>query len=126
PRLLGQADALERTGDARPALVPGIILQAEGDVVGDPQPGQQARLLEDDADLLVRLADDRAVEHHPALGRRIEPGDGAQHGRLAAAAAADDDEDLARRHFGRDAVERAYAVGVDLADAVEDEHRSDS
>jgi hypothetical protein len=51
------------------------LLQAEADIVGDAQPGKQTRLLENDADLLVRRGDHRAVEHDLALGRRVEPRD---------------------------------------------------
>ena len=49
--LVGKADPRER---ARHLLAPDIgrqIGQAEADIVGDAEPGQQPRLLEDDADL---------------------------------------------------------------------------
>src|SRR5215510_1948751 len=80
PRLLGQADAVECARHARPSLRLRILLQAEADIVGDAQPGQQPRLLEHDADLLVRRGDHRPVEHDLALGRRVEPRDCPQHG----------------------------------------------
>ena len=121
-RLVGQADAVERARDARIALRLRAVLEAEADIVGDGEPRQQARLLEDDADLLVRRGDRHAVEHDLALGRRVEAGDGAQQRGLAAARAADHHDDLARRDVERDAVERAHAVGIGLADAVEHEH----
>ena len=123
PRLVGQADALERPRHAGISFLLRTLLQAEADIVGDPQPWQQARLLEDDADLLVRRGDHHAVEHDLALARRVEARNGPQHRGLAAAGAADDHEDFARSDVERNAVERAHPVGVGLADAVDHEHR---
>src|SRR5262249_20621797 len=100
------------------------LLQAEADIVGDAQPGKEPRLLEHDADLLMRRGDHRPVEHDLALGRRVEPRDRPQHGRLAAAGAADGGENLAGRDRERAASEGARAVGVGLADAIENEHRA--
>ena len=96
-RLLGQADALERARDALAAFGLRPILQSEADIVGDREPRQQPRLLEDDADLLVRRGDGHAVEHDAALARRVEARHRAQQRGLAAARAADDGDDLARR-----------------------------
>src|SRR6516164_874551 len=124
PRLLGQADAVERARHARPSFRLRILFQAKADVVGDTQPGKQTRLLENDADLLMRRGNHRPVEHDLALGRRVEPRDRAQHGRLAAAGAADGDENFTGRDREREPVERAHAVGVGLADAIENEHRA--
>ena len=51
------------------SFLPRATLEAEADIVGDAQPRQQAGLLEDDADLLVRRGDGRAVERdRPWLG----------------------------------------------------------
>src|SRR5262249_18956297 len=136
PRLLGQADAVERARHARPSLRFRILLQAEADIVGDAQPGKQPRLLEHDADLFMRRGDHRPVKHDLALGRRVDTRDRPPHGRLAAAGAAtkhgrraaagaaDGDENLARGDREREAVERAHAVGIGLADAIENEHRA--
>src|SRR5262249_28669827 len=88
------------------------------------QPGEQAGPLEPDADLFMRRGDHRPAEHHLALGRRVETRDRPQHRRLAAAGAADGDENLARGDREREAVERAHAVGIGLADAIENEHRA--
>ena len=67
-RLVGQADARERSARrARSRSAFGQSFEAEADIVGDLQPRQQARLLEDDADLLVRRRDPLAVEHDAAL-----------------------------------------------------------
>ena len=123
PRLVGQADPVERTRHAHASFQLRVPLQAEADIVGHVQPREQPRLLENDADLLVRRGDDGAVEHHPPLGRRVEPGDRPQHCRLAAAGAADGDEDFPGRDRERNAVERAHPVGISLADAIENEHR---
>ena len=65
--LVGEADARQRLGDALRRSALGPVLEAEADIVGDRQPRQQPRLLEDDADLLVRRGDRRAVEHDRAL-----------------------------------------------------------
>ena len=75
----------------------GQPLQAEADIVGDPQPRQQARLLEDDADLLVRRGDDRRRRARPCLGSACRARKSPAAGGLAAAGAADDDENFARR-----------------------------
>ncbi len=123
PRFVGQADAVERARHAHPSFRSRILLQAEADIVGDAQPRKQARLLKDDADLLVRRGNDGAVEHDPPLGRRVESRNRPQHRRLAAAGATDGDENFAGRNSERDAVERAHPVGIGLADAIENEHR---
>ena len=53
-RLVGEADAVELARDALGALRPRPVREAEADIARDREPGQQARLLEHDADLLVR------------------------------------------------------------------------
>src|SRR5262249_34373053 len=108
--------------DALAAFAPRPALDAEADIVGDRKPRQQPWLLEDDADLLVRLGHRAAVEHHLPLGRRIEARDGAQQRGLAAARAADHRDDLAGLHLERDAVERPHAIGIGFADALKTEH----
>src|SRR5690348_502133 len=96
--------------------------QSEADVVGDAEPGEQPRLLEYDADFLVRLGNGRAVEDDRALCRLVEAAHEPQQRRLAAARAADDDRDLARLDFERDVVHRAHAVGISLPYMVESKH----
>ena len=76
PRLLGQADALERVGDARVALRLRPVGEPEADIVGDREPRQQPRLLEHDADLLVRRRDRRRRRACTVPWRRpVEAGD---------------------------------------------------
>src|SRR6202030_935814 len=83
---------------------------------------QQARLLENDADLFVRRHDALAVEHHGAFARRIEAADGAQQCRFAGARAADHGDDFAELDVERHAAERMHAIGISFADAFECEH----
>ena len=64
------------------------------------------------------------IERHRARGGAIEPGDGAQQRRLAAAGAADDGDDLAELDLGGKALQRMHAVGIGLADAIEREHQA--
>ena len=69
--------------------------ESEADIVGDRQPGQEARLLEHDADGWMRLVDRRAVDSDRAVGRRVETGEEAQQRALATARTADHRDDLA-------------------------------
>ena len=78
PGFVGEADALERGRDALPPFRLRPVAETKADIVGNFQPGQQPRLLEDDADLLMRRADRLAVQEHRAFARRIESGDSAQ------------------------------------------------
>src|SRR5262249_55889243 len=64
-----------------------------------------------------------AIERDRSAARRIEAGDRAQHGRLAAARAADYDQDLAGYNAERNPFQRMHAVGIGLADMVEHKHR---
>ncbi len=121
--LVGEADARERGRDLLAPCAGGQVGQAEADIVGDAQPGQQPRLLEDDADLGMRRQDRGAIECHRARARAVEPGDGAKQRGLAAAGAADDGDDLAGTDLGGKALQRMHAVGIDLADLVEREHQ---
>ena len=54
--MLDEPDAAERVPDPVAALGGGAVVEPEADIVGDGQPGQEARLLEDDADRRMRLA----------------------------------------------------------------------
>ncbi len=121
-RLLSETDALERGGDALCPLGLRAIVQSEADIVGDLEPGQEPRLLKNNADLLVRRGDALAVEHDRAFARRVESADGAQQGRFAAAGAADHGDDLAKLDLERDSAERMHAVGIGFADAFEHQH----
>src|SRR4029078_9991609 len=100
------------------------MIEPESDVSGDGEQGQQPRLLEDHADLLVRGQNGLAVERDAALRRRVEAADGAQQGGLATARAADHGDDLADLDIERHAVERMHAVCIGLADAVDGEHQA--
>src|SRR3954469_1298488 len=69
--------------------------QPEGDVVPNGQPSEGRILLEDDADTLGYLADDRLpLEAHRTVGRFSKPGDELKQGGLAAAGRADDGKEL--------------------------------
>jgi hypothetical protein len=70
----------------------------------------------------VRSRDHKAVEYHLSLRRRVEPRNRAQHGGFPAAGAANHDKDFAGRDLERDAVERAHAIGIDLAHPIEHQH----
>src|SRR4029077_4890546 len=98
--------------------------QAETDIVGDAEPGEQAWLPEDDADLRMRFRDRARIERHRAFAGAIEAGNGAQERRLAAAGTADDGDDLARPDPGGKSRQRVDAVGIGLADLVEREHQA--
>src|SRR5690349_13223947 len=89
--LVGEAHALDSEGHALLPLGPGAALETEADVVCHSQPGQQAWLLEENTDALVRGCDGYTVEQNPALRWRIEAARGTQKGGLAAPRAADDD-----------------------------------
>ena len=120
--LVGKSDACQRSAHARITLRGRQILKPEADIVGDGEPWQQARLLEYDADLLMRRMDGDAAERYVAARRHIEARHRAQQSRLAAAGAADDGENLAGLHGDADLVERAHAVRIDLGDVVEHQH----
>src|SRR5213078_2890261 len=108
--------ALERGRDALPPFRLRPVAETKADIIGNFQPRQQPRLLEDDADLLMRRADRLAVQEHCACAGRIESGDGAQQRRFSAARAADHGDDLAKLDLERHAAERVYAIGISLTD----------
>ncbi len=64
--LVGKPDPRQCGGHLLAANGTGHIRQAEADIVGDTEPGQQPRLLEDDADFGVRRRYRRLVERHRA------------------------------------------------------------
>ncbi len=69
--------------------------QAEGDIAHHSEPGQQARLLEDDRPFGADAVDGLAVDQHLARVRGVEACKDAQKGRLPAAGGADDRQSLA-------------------------------
>ncbi len=115
PRLLpaGEADLGERLL----APLAGVAgAQAQDDVVEDPLPRQQPRVLEDDRHLLGHLDATRAG--HAA----VEAREGAQQRALAGAAAAQQGDELARRDLEVEAVEHATGL-VEAAVQVGDPDR---
>jgi hypothetical protein len=74
-----------------------VDLQGQADVVDDAAPGEQGRVLEDEADLLLTLGLARgfAVDEDAAAGGRLQAADQTQESRFAAAAGADDRDELA-------------------------------
>src|SRR5690606_41039217 len=78
--------------------------------------------LENDADLLVRTAYRRTIQHDAAAAGGIEAGDRPQHGGLAAAGTADDCDDFSGGNRQADGLQCVDAVRVSLADVVEGEH----
>ncbi len=97
---------MTRASDRRLALAPAH--QAVADVVGDGEVGEQRVGLEDDAEVALCRRQARNV---PALlvdrarGLRIEPGDGAQQGGLAAARGPEEADELALGDIERDVAE---------------------
>jgi sulfonate transport system ATP-binding protein len=63
-----QPDAAERHGDAGRPLRLGPVAEPEADIVGDFEPGQGPRLLENNADLFMRRGDALAVEQSDKAG----------------------------------------------------------
>src|SRR5438874_1690376 len=110
--LVGEADAGEHAGNFFAPDSGRQMRETKADIVGDAEPGQQPRLLKDNADLFVRRGDFDIVERHAARGGGIEAGDGAQQCRLSAAGAADDGDDLAKPDVGGKALQRVDAVGI--------------
>jgi hypothetical protein len=97
--LVGQADKLEQLGDASLDLGTRAlgVLEAEGDIPGDRQVGEQRVGLEDDAVIALRRRQGRDVA--PALldraaGLQVEAGDGTQKRGLAAARRAEEADEL--------------------------------
>ena len=125
--VVGQVDELEQLGDARGAVTP--ARHPEGDVVGDPQVGEQRRVLEDDPDAAVLRGHPRAAarddpaadEHLPGVGLEQARGEHQQR-RLAAAAGADERDELAVGDRQRDVVDGGRAP-VPLGDAPQLERR---
>ena len=97
---LRQLDHGEHLGDARADLLGRALgdLQAEGDVLGDGQIGEERVGLEHHADVALVGAehgDVAAVDPDLAGARRFEAGDHAQRRRLAAAARPEERDELA-------------------------------
>ena len=121
PRLEAvQPDEPQQLDDAPAAL--GAARQAEGDVAGDVEVGEERVILEDHADAppLRRQAeagtgDGLAGDLDRAGVGRLEAGDQAQHRRLAAAARPKQRQQLSPRQRQVDAVD-----GPDLAEALDD------
>src|SRR6266540_2945208 len=92
--------------------------QAEGHVLRDAQPWEEARLLEHEADGGVRAADDLVADANLAAIVRVETGDETEKRGLPAARGADHRDDLGRRHLDVDAAQhRKIAVALaQLAD----------
>ena len=93
--LVRESDPGKRTRDLLPPHISRQAGQPEADIVGDAEPGQQARLLEDDADLRMRRDDRRLVEQDPSGAGAVKAGDRPQQRRFSAARTADDGDDLA-------------------------------
>src|SRR5262245_56059626 len=114
PRIVRKTDARERIGDPRLTFRLWQFGEPEADIVGDPEPWQQPRLLEHDADGRMWAVDLLVVDTHLAVAGAIQAGDKPQHRGLAAAGAAHDGGDLAGTDVQIDARQRVRAVGVDL------------
>ena len=94
----------------------------EADIAGDRQPGQEARLLENDTDAWMRRGDDRAVDAHCAARRVVQPGQQTQQRALAAAGAADHGKDFTRLDGEREPAKRNRAVGIGFCKAFDRQH----
>src|SRR5580692_3973272 len=113
-RFVGQADAFERGGNALRAFRFRPIAKPEADIVGDLEPGQEPRLLKNDADLFVRRKDLFTIKQNGALAWRVEPADGAQQRRFSATRPTDDSNDFAKLDVERHAAERMHTIRISL------------
>ena len=129
------ADERQRLLDPRPDLRgrDGGVLEAEGDLVGDPHHHDLVLgLLEHRGDLpgelggrrlaRVEAADDDPAGEGAAVEVRHEARERADERRLARAGRAEHDDVLALGDLQRDAVERDVAVGVREAQVVDDRY----
>ncbi len=108
----GQADLGQRLFGPWPP----VAGKAQADVVDHALPGQQARVLEHQPDIVADVGQRSVAGQHFAPARLVQPGQQAQQGALAAAAATDHGDELARRDVQVDALKHlAFAEG--LADA---------
>ena len=87
--MIGQPDTGEGLADPGLAFGLGQMDKTKARIGGDIEPGEEARLLEHDADGGMRPADRLIPDADRAVARLIEAGDEAEHGGLAAAGAAD-------------------------------------
>jgi len=103
-----KADARERLacGGASRLRRVAADREAEGDILADREPGEERRLLEDQAAVGGRALDRIAEETDLARGRRLEPGDQVEQRRLAAARGAEQHHELARGDVEVDSRER--------------------
>jgi len=86
-----------------------LVLQPEGDVVGDVEVREERIALEHGVDAALVRGDARdvaAVEDDPSARRQLEARDHSQRRRLAAARRPEQGEELARRHVEVDPVDR--------------------
>ena len=106
------------------AAVRTAALEPEGHVPPHRHVRVEGVVLEDHGDVAVARRDvvhDPPADGHRALADLLEPRDHAQRGALAAARRADEHDELAVPHVQVDALHRAHAAGIDLADRLEDD-----
>ena len=98
----------------RRRLAAAVYLERQADVGEDVAPGEEGRVLEDEADLPLPLRQGRrpAVKQHLALGRAQEPAHKPQKGGLAAAAGADDGGELPGGDAQRQAGQRRQRLAA--------------
>ena len=82
------------------------LARAETDVLANGHPGKQRVVLKHHAAVAARTGDPLGVHQNLAGGRLLEPGDDAQHSRLAAARGADQTDELTLLDCHIDAGER--------------------
>jgi hypothetical protein len=94
-----QADQLDQVSDLIPGGPDARDLQRQPDVGGDVAPGQQARVLEGDAKVVLVPRHRRllAMQERRTRGRRLQPSENAQHRRLAAAGGPEQGQERALR-----------------------------
>jgi hypothetical protein len=120
---LGEADSLERGAGDAPALRFRHTLQrqAEADVLPDAEPGEERRLLEDQAALGRWAGDGLAEGEEVTPGGGFEPGDQVEQRALSAAGGTQEDHELARPHGEVDVAQGLVGAGgagrPDLGDA---------
>ncbi len=124
----GEPDDLDALGRAPHALGAGAAVQPEGDVVGDGEMREQGVVLEHHADAAllrghgqVARRDHLAGDADLAARHRLEAGDAAQDGGLAAARGAEQAADVAARERERQPA-HDLVLAVRLSDGVELQH----
>ena len=112
---------LDRLADARllPPLASATHVESEPHVLLDGPPWEQRVLLKDHRHVAAARVGDDATNSDLAGGRRNQPVDGLEQGRLAATARAHHTEELTVMHVEADPIDRGQGVLLPLVDDAE-------